>query len=137
MATKTKDTRVPLVEQMDDETFIRHLEKRHGQDLAMEFKPLPGQEGQPRRMLTRLAHETYHALLHRWAEEGKEGHSVDHFHDYPHVAKTARPRGPRPGTVIRDKQSQELVRWDGQAWRRLPAAEAESGPVRLALPSSK
>jgi hypothetical protein len=121
--------RVPPVQQMDDETFIRHLEKRHGQDLAMEFKELPGREGEPRRLLTRIAHETYHALLHSWAEEGKDDREVDHFHDYPLVAKTARPRGPQPGTVIRDKQTQKLVRWDGAAWKVLDEA--------LALPSSK
>jgi hypothetical protein len=134
MSAKIKTVRVPPVEQMDDETFIRHLEKRHGDKIAMEFKVLPGEEGRPRRMLTRIAHETYHALLHSWAEEDREGHEVDHFHDYPLVAKTARPRGAAPGTVIRDKQSQSLLRWDGSAWKPIKQlATAE----RLALPSSK
>lgn len=135
MSSKTKLVRIPPIEQMDDETFIRHLEKRHGEDLSMEFKALPGREKQPRQLLTRIAHEAYHALLHAWAEEGREGREVDHFHDYPHVAKTARPRGAAPGTVVRDKQTQKLYRWDGAAWKEMK--ELESAPERLALPSSK
>lgn len=105
-------TRVPFVEQMDDETFIRHLEARHGQDLAMEFKPLPGKEGEPRRLLTRIAHEAYHHILHN-----REGVEHDHHHDYPLFTKTNRPHSPREGTIIRDKTSKELFRWDGRAWK--------------------
>lgn len=129
-ARRDQPTRVPPIEQMDDETFIRHLELRHRPDLAMEFKPEPGREGQPRRLMTRIAHEAYHAVLHRRAEES--GEALDHFHDYPLVAKTARPRGPQPGTIIRDKQTQGLVRWDGSKW-----AVVQVPLAQLALPSSR
>jgi hypothetical protein len=113
--SKVTNARVPLVEQMSDETFIRHLEARHSGDLAMEFKPMPGREGEPRRLLTRIAHETYHDLLHRRASDA--GATLDHHHDYPLVAKTSRPTG-QPGMVIRDKQTKKLLRWDGVSWKQ-------------------
>lgn len=63
--------KVPAVEHMPTEHFIRHLETRHPEDLAMEFKPLPGET--ERTMSARIAFEALHALRHRNGE-------FDHVH---------------------------------------------------------
>lgn len=70
-STVPPKVKVPAVEQMPTEHFIRHLETRHPEDLKMEFKPLPGEA--VRTMSARIAFEALHALRHRNGE-------FDHVH---------------------------------------------------------
>ena len=67
--------RVPAVEDMDDETFIRHMELRHPEDLEVKF---PKDGDRPRTLLTRIAFESLHALRHRVGER-----DFDHEHKEP------------------------------------------------------
>lgn len=54
---------IPPVSEMDDETLMKHLELRHADDLAMEFKPEPGQT--ERRLHAPTEWRTYHNAMHR------------------------------------------------------------------------
>lgn len=62
---------VPAVADMDDETFIRHLEKRHPDMLRMTFKVEPGRNS--RRMMARSTWEAFHTYVHQHGE-------FDHIH---------------------------------------------------------
>lgn len=75
-AAPPKKILVPAVPDMDDETFIRHLELRHPEDLEMTFTVRPGETR--RVMETRLAFEALHALRHRDRER-----TFDHDHKEP------------------------------------------------------
>lgn len=66
---------VPAVEDMDDETFIKHLELRHPEDLKLKF-PKP-KDGSPRRLDTRIAFEALHGYRHRVRDD------FDHEHRPP------------------------------------------------------
>jgi hypothetical protein len=75
-------TRVPEVEQMTDEAVCSHLERRHKDDVAMEFEPEVA--GKPRRLLARIVWDTYHARLHATKD--------DHDHVHVHVTQEVDPR---------------------------------------------
>jgi hypothetical protein len=66
--------RVPGIQVMDDETVMLHLEKRHGNDLSMEFKPEPDRE--ERRMAAPAEWRTYHETMHRL-----NPNEYDHVHN--------------------------------------------------------
>lgn len=66
------NVRVPPVAAMDDETVMKHLELRHGGDLAMEFLPEPDRT--ERRMHAPTEWRTYHQQLHSL-----------HVNDYDHL----------------------------------------------------
>lgn len=68
--------RVPAVDDMTDETFLRHLELRHPEDLEIRFPP--NEDGSPRVLPTRIAFEALHALRHRMGER-----DFDHDHKEP------------------------------------------------------
>lgn len=68
--------RVPAIEDMEDETFLKHLELRHPEDLEVKFPPK--EDGSPRTIPTRIAFEALHALRHRNGERG-----FDHEHREP------------------------------------------------------
>jgi len=70
--------RVPHTEDMDDETFIKHLQARHSEDLAMDFRSLPGRESEPRRLNNPTTWRIYHGILHDW-ERWSEGQEHDHL----------------------------------------------------------
>lgn len=57
--------RIKPVSEMDDETFMKHLELRHAHELKMKFTVEPGSTG--RRMRERKAWVAYHKALHRIA----------------------------------------------------------------------
>lgn len=57
--------RIKPTKPMDDETFMKHLEKRHGHELKMKFTVEPGQDG--RRMRARPEWEAFHNAIHRIA----------------------------------------------------------------------
>lgn len=66
-------SRIPLVLQMTDEQFIKHLEHRHGDMMKMTFTIEPGRT--ERRILNRSAWETFHETIHRLAVDGRyDGH---------------------------------------------------------------
>lgn len=57
--------RIQPVENMSDETFMKHLEARHGHELKMKFTVEPGCT--ERRMRERPAWEAFHDAIHRIA----------------------------------------------------------------------
>lgn len=61
---------VPAVGDMDDETFMRHMEHRHAGDLAMSFEREPDRAA--RRLRAPVEWRTYHETLHRMRPEGYE-----------------------------------------------------------------
>lgn len=63
---------VPAAEDLSTEHFIRHLELRHPEDLALEFTVRPGET--ERKMEARISFEALHALQHR------RGGEHDHTH---------------------------------------------------------
>jgi hypothetical protein len=65
---------IPAVESMSDETFIKHLEKRHSEDVSIKFPRRPGEAD--RHMDTRTMFESLHALRHR-----QEDQDLDHEHE--------------------------------------------------------
>jgi hypothetical protein len=69
-------TLVPAVEDMTDEIFLRHLERRHPEDLEVKFPA--NADGSPRTLATRIAFEALHALRHRTDPE-----RFDHDHKEP------------------------------------------------------
>lgn len=70
---------VPAVEDMTDETFLRHLELRHPEDLEVRFPA--NEDGSPRTLPTRLAFEALHAVRHRLGRG--DGAEFDHDHKEP------------------------------------------------------
>jgi hypothetical protein len=65
---------VPAIDDMDDETFIKHMELRHPDWLELKFPgPAPRSMG-----LNRLAFEALHTVKHRIAEQ--DGYTFDHTH---------------------------------------------------------
>jgi hypothetical protein len=75
---------VPSAANMDDETFIKHLEKRHGEALALKFKNDPDREakGELRSLMARPEWETYHQYLHN-LYDGRENGPYRHNHKEP------------------------------------------------------
>jgi hypothetical protein len=64
---------VPLAEDMDDETFIKHLELRHPKDVKME-----GTSISRRAMSSWIgAYRAFHDRLHQIATPGQ----YDHYHE--------------------------------------------------------
>ena len=57
--------RIQPAENMDDETFMKHFERRHAHELKMKFTTEPDQG--KRRMRARAAWEAYHETIHRIA----------------------------------------------------------------------
>lgn len=57
--------RIKPTKQMDDETFMKHLEKRHGHELKMKFVTEPGADG--RKMRARKEWVAFHNTIHRIA----------------------------------------------------------------------
>lgn len=55
--------RIQPVANMSDETFMRHLEMRHADQLKMRFLIEPGRT--ERRMRARPAWEAFHSTIHR------------------------------------------------------------------------
>jgi hypothetical protein len=72
---------VPAVSDMDDETFIKHLEKRHGESLALKFTEEPDRaaKGLPRRLQSRKEWESYHTYLHQ-LYDNRENSPYRHTH---------------------------------------------------------
>lgn len=68
--------RVPSVSTMPDETFMKHLEHRHPDDLKLSFEREPDQP--ERRLRNPVEWRTYHDTLHRL-----QGNSYDHEHLEP------------------------------------------------------
>lgn len=69
--------RVPAVEDMDDDTFIKHMELRHPDWLEVKFTgPAPRSMGP-----NRLAFEAMHEVKHRMTEA--DGYTFDHVHKEP------------------------------------------------------
>lgn len=54
---------IPSVHDMDDETLMKHLEHRHGDDLKMSFEVEPGRT--ERRLRAPIEWRTYHDAMHR------------------------------------------------------------------------
>lgn len=54
---------IPSVEDMDDETLMKHLELRHEDDLKMSFEAEPDRT--ERRMHAPKEWRTYHDAVHR------------------------------------------------------------------------
>lgn len=81
--------RVPKVEQMHDDALCSHLEMRHPEALTDPnlFKPEPQREGQPRRLMARIAWEAFHKVLH---DNGEYEHEHIQITDGP---SPSRPRG--------------------------------------------
>lgn len=74
---KTKHTDpilVPAAEEMDDETFLLHLEKRHARDCQFENNPVSRRAKEAWLPVYRAFHER----LHRIAFPGQ----YDHEHDW-------------------------------------------------------
>lgn len=69
--------RVPAVADMDDETFIKHMEFRHPTWLEVKFTGRAPRTMGP----NRLAFEALHDVKHRMAAD--EGHTFDHVHKEP------------------------------------------------------
>jgi hypothetical protein len=63
---------VPLAEYMDDETFIKHLEKRHAQDTGVE-----GYMTRHNVTIWVGMYRTFHERCHRVAHPGQ----YDHIHE--------------------------------------------------------
>ena len=57
------DVMVVSVDDMDDETLIRHLESRHADDLRMSFQPDP--DTGKRTLAAPKEWRTYHQSMHR------------------------------------------------------------------------
>ena len=57
--------RIQPTANMDDETFMKHLELRHGHELKMKFTVEPGRT--ERRMRARKEWEAFHETIHRIA----------------------------------------------------------------------
>lgn len=57
--------RIQPTANMDDETFMKHLEKRHGHELKMDFTLEPDQT--ERKMRARKEWVAFHNTLHRIA----------------------------------------------------------------------
>jgi hypothetical protein len=55
--------RIPPVAVMDDETLMKHLELRHGDELLMTFLPEP--ERSARRLRAPKEWRTFHETMHR------------------------------------------------------------------------
>lgn len=75
---KPKPTVVVAFENLDDETAIKHLEHRHGHDLAafkMRFTPEPDRDGEPRRFRAgRSPWDKFHRRLHELSETQPHEH---------------------------------------------------------------
>jgi hypothetical protein len=65
--------RIPPVATMVDETLMLHLEKRHSNDLSMNFLPESHRE---RRLMAPVEWRTYHQKCHEMQAEG-----YDHVHN--------------------------------------------------------
>lgn len=63
---------VPIVQQMDDETFIKHLEKRHADECKFEDTPIARQAVDA----WLGSYEAFHDRLHQIAAPGQ----YDHVH---------------------------------------------------------
>lgn len=63
------------VEEMDDESFILHMEKRHADALRLEFKVEPDRT--ERRVTSRSTWDIFHNKIHELDHDGKYD---DHFH---------------------------------------------------------
>lgn len=57
---------------MEDEIFIRHLEKRHTSGLKMDF--VPDEEGGERKIRARPEWESFHNTMHRLGMHNEDGH---------------------------------------------------------------
>jgi len=68
--------RIPLVQQMDDETFMKHMENRHAEALKMEFTIEPDRT--ERRLHSPKEWRAYHDTLHRIQIYGDYN---DHYHE--------------------------------------------------------
>lgn len=64
----------PAVE-MDDESFMKHMERRHSDALKLQFKVEPGRT--ERRTTSRRMWDIYHDKIHELDHQGKYD---DHFH---------------------------------------------------------
>lgn len=73
--------RVPASEDMDDETFIKHLEFRHGEALALRFVEEPDRKrkGLGRRLHNPETWAIYHRKLHE-LYDGRENGPYRHTH---------------------------------------------------------
>ena len=73
--------RVPSAGDMNDETVILHLEKRHGESLALKFTEEPdrARKGLPRRLRNPETWRVYHAKLHE-NYDGRENGPYRHTH---------------------------------------------------------
>lgn len=67
--------RVPSIDVMSDETVMLHLEKRHANELLVEFLPEPGRS--ERRMHAPDEWRTFHEAQHRLAASD----TYDHTHN--------------------------------------------------------
>ncbi len=58
--------RVPSAEDMEDETLMLHMERRHGESLALKFEPEPDRvaKGLKRRLRNPTTWRIYHQRLH-------------------------------------------------------------------------
>jgi hypothetical protein len=68
-------SRVQPVGDMDDEQFMRHMEKRHSDALKMTFKVEPDRT--ERRLRSPQEWRTFHDKIHELDHEGKYD---DHIH---------------------------------------------------------
>jgi hypothetical protein len=57
------DVVVTPVDEMNDETLMKHLENRHQDDLRLSFKPDPGKS--ERTLAAPTEWRTYHDTMHR------------------------------------------------------------------------
>jgi hypothetical protein len=75
---------VPSAEDLDDEMFMKHMEKRHGESLALKFRKEPDRvmRGLPRRLLNRNTWITYHQSLHD-LYDGRDTGPYRHLHKEP------------------------------------------------------
>jgi hypothetical protein len=75
---------VPSADDMDDETFMKHMERRHGESLALKFRNEPdrAKKGLPRRLLNRKTWITYHQSLHN-LYDGRADGPYRHIHKEP------------------------------------------------------
>jgi hypothetical protein len=72
---------VPAAGDMDDEIFIKHMERRHGESLALKFieEPDRKRKGQGRRLADPKTWRTYHQRLHE-LYDGRENGPYRHTH---------------------------------------------------------
>jgi hypothetical protein len=76
--------RVPSGDDMDDDTLMKHMEARHGENLALKFREEPDRKrrGLPRRLQNPETWRTYHRKLHE-LYDGRPDGPYRHVHKEP------------------------------------------------------